>query len=78
MDQSQFQKLLEQMGDLDPAQFKTLVQAYAGKTGQSESRVWDGAVYATSEPPLGSTGPAPDVAPWRWYTTEPTRRVFKG
>ncbi len=56
MDQSQFQKLLEQMGDLDPAQFKTLVQAYAGKTGQSESRVWDGAVYATSEQHLAALG----------------------
>lgn len=56
MDQAQFQKLLEQMGDLDPAQFKTLVQAYAGKTGQSESRVWDGAVYATSEQRLAALG----------------------
>ena len=56
MDQSQFQKLLEQMGDLDPAQFKKLVQAYAGKTGQSESRVWDGAVYATSEQRLAALG----------------------
>ena len=56
MDQSQFQKLLEQMGDLDPTQFKALVQAYAGKTGQSESRVWDGAVYASSEQHLATLG----------------------
>lgn len=56
MDQAQFQKLLEQMGDIDPAQFKTLVQAYAGKTGQSESRVWDGAVYASSEQHLATLG----------------------
>lgn len=56
MDEKQFQKLLEQMGDLDPAQFKALAQAYAGKTGQSESRVWDGTVYATSEQRLAALG----------------------
>lgn len=56
MDEKQFQKLMAQMGDLDPTQFKKLVQAYAGKTGQSESHVWNGAVYATSEQRLATLG----------------------
>lgn len=56
MDEKRFQKLLEQAGELSPAQFKALVQAYAGQSGQDGNRVWDNAVYSTSEQRLAAIG----------------------
>ncbi len=49
MEEKKFQDLMAQLGELDPAQFKALVRAYAQKSGQAEKKLWDGAVYATSE-----------------------------
>ncbi|MGI5986305.1 MAG: hypothetical protein GXY01_10190 [Clostridiales bacterium] len=52
MDDRQFQKLIEEVGELTPAQFKKLVQAYANSGGLDAGRVWDGAVYSVSEQKL--------------------------
>lgn len=56
MDEKQFQKLLGQVGEFSPAQFKTLVQVYAGQNGQDDKRVWNNAVYSTSEQRLIAIG----------------------
>lgn len=56
VEDKKFQQMMEQMGTLTPAQFKTLVQAYAGQSGQDSGRVWSGAVYATSEQHLAVLG----------------------
>lgn len=56
MDEKRFQKMLEQAGELSPAQFKALVQAYAGQSGQDANRVWGNAVYSTSEQRLAAIG----------------------
>lgn len=56
VDDGQFQKLIEQAGELTPAQFKLLVQACAGNSGQDAGRVWSSTVYAMSEQRLAALG----------------------
>lgn len=56
MDDKQFQQMMGQIGTLTPAQFKALVQAYAGQSGQDSGRVWSSTVYATSEQHLAALG----------------------
>ena len=56
VDDKQFQKLIEEINTLTPAQFKTLVQAYADQSGQDSGRVWSSTVYATSEQNLAALG----------------------
>lgn len=56
MDDKQFQQMKDQVGTLTPAQFKALVEAYAGQSGQDSGRIWSGAVYATSEQRLAALG----------------------
>lgn len=56
MDDKQFQKIMGEIGALTPAQFKTLMQAYANQSGQDNGRVWSSAVYATSEQRLAALG----------------------
>lgn len=48
--------MLGQVGELSPAQFKTLVQIYAEQSGQDINRVWNNAVYSTSERHLIAAG----------------------
>lgn len=56
MDDKQFQQMMGQIGALTPAQFKTLVQAYADQSGQDSGRVWSSTVYGTSEQRLAALG----------------------
>ena len=56
IEDKQFQQMMGQIGSLTPAQFKALVQAYAGQSGQDAGRVWSSAVYATSEQHLAALG----------------------
>lgn len=56
MDEKQIQKLVEQVGSMTPAQFKQLVQAYAGQSGQDTGRVWSETVYSVSEQHLAALG----------------------
>ena len=56
MDNKQFEKVIEQAGELTPAQFRQLVMAYANGGGLEAGRVWSGAVYAVSEQHLIKLG----------------------
>ena len=56
MEDKRFQRMIEEIGALTPAQFKALVQAYARQSGQDAGRVWSNAVYATSEQHLAALG----------------------
>ncbi len=52
----QFERLVREIGDLTPIQFKQLVQAYAGTSGQDAGRAWSEAVYSVSEQHLADLG----------------------
>ena len=56
MEDKRFQRMIEEISALTPAQFKALVQAYAGQCGQNTGRVWSRAVYSTSEQHLAALG----------------------
>ncbi len=56
MEDKQFQRMIAEIGELSPTQFKQLVQAYAGRSGQDAGLAWSGAVYSVSEQHLAALG----------------------
>lgn len=56
MDDKQFQKWMQRAGELTPAQFKQMVQAYAGQSAQDAGQLWNASVYAVSERHLADLG----------------------
>jgi len=51
-----FERLQAKMGDLSPAQFRVLVEAYAKAKGGDSRREWDKSVYTISEKYLANIG----------------------
>ncbi len=56
MDEKSFEKLLEVVKELTPAQFKELTKAYATKNRLPEKTVWGNAVYGVAEQHLIKAG----------------------
>ncbi len=56
MDDKSFEKLIENIEDLTPIQFKEFVKAYATKNRLPEKAVWESAVYGIAEQRLIKAG----------------------